>query len=119
MDIGILRVNLKHSADMADRANCLRGESNIMKRLGFAIVGAAAMTLAACNNNNQDAVQNAEMNQPNSDELNALANQAAMDAANAQAAAEANIQNKLQQENAAADNTVNPKEADEQNVSGM
>ena len=61
-----------------------------MKRLVFAIVGTAALALGGCNNNNQDAVQNAELNQPESD-LNEIANQAAMDAANAQAAAQANI----------------------------
>ena len=90
-----------------------------MKRLAFAIVGTAALTLAACNNSNQDAVENAEINQPDSDQLNELANQAAMDAANAQAAAQANIQNAANQENAAVDNTVNPTDAEEQNVSGM
>jgi hypothetical protein len=90
-----------------------------MKRLAFAAaVVAAAVTLAACNNN-QDAVQNAEMNQPDTDQLNELANQAAMDAANSEAAA-LNAQNQaLQLENAASDNAVNPAEADEQNVSGM
>jgi hypothetical protein len=82
------------------------------------IVGAAALTLAACNRDNQDAVQNAELNQPNADQLNELANQAAMDAANAQASAN-NAQNAANELNAAADNTVNPREADEQNVSGM
>jgi hypothetical protein len=89
-----------------------------MKRLAFMIVGAAALTLAACNRDNQDAVQNAELNQPNADQLNELANQAAMDAANAQASAN-NAQNAANELNAAADNTVNPREADEQNVSGM
>jgi uncharacterized lipoprotein NlpE involved in copper resistance len=89
-----------------------------MKRLVFAFVGTAALTLAGCNNNNQDAVQNAELNQPSSDELNELANQAAMDAANAQAAAN-NAQNAANELNAAADNAVSPAEADEQNVSGM
>ena len=89
-----------------------------MKRLVFAIVGTAALALGGCNNNNQDAVQNAELNQPESD-LNEIANQAAMDAANAQAAAQANIQNVQQEQNAAVDNAVTPQEADEQNVSGM
>jgi uncharacterized lipoprotein NlpE involved in copper resistance len=90
-----------------------------MKRLVFAFVGTAALTLAGCNNNNQDAVQNAELNQPSSDELNELANQAAMDAANAERAALANQQNQLKDLNASADNAVSPAEADEQNVSGM
>ena len=90
-----------------------------MKRLVFAFVGTAALTLAGCNNNNQDAVQNAELNQPSSDELNELANQAAMDAANAEQAALANQQNQLKDLNASTDNAVSPAEADEQNVSGM
>ena len=88
-----------------------------MKKLAFAIVGTAALTLAACNKSNQDAVENAEINQPDADQLNELANQAAMDAAN-QAAEQANAQ-AMNEQNAAADNTVNPQEADEQNVSGM
>ena len=64
-----------------------------MKRLVFAIVGTAALALAGCNSNNQDAVNNAELNQPDADELNELANQAAMDAANTEAAALGNQQN--------------------------
>src|SRR5438045_9100982 len=86
-----------------------------MKRLAFALTGAAALTLAACGSSNQDQVSNAELNQPNAEELNELANQAAMDAANAEAAALRNQQNQLS-ENAAAANTSNPREADEQNV---
>jgi hypothetical protein len=89
-----------------------------MKRLAFAIAGTAALALAACNNSNQDAVNNAEINQPDADQLNELANQAAMDAANAAAAAN-NAQNAANEVNAVVDNTVNPQEADEQNVSGM
>ena len=89
-----------------------------MKRLAFVIVGTAAFTLAACNRGNEDAVQNAELNQPAAEQINELANQAAMDAANAQAAANSAKQasNEL---NAAAENVTNPREADEQNVSGM
>lgn len=90
-----------------------------MKKLVFAITGAAALTLAACSGNNQDEVQNAEMNQPSSEALNEQANQAAMDAANAEAAALGAQEQQLQQENAAVDNATNPQEADEQNVSGM
>jgi hypothetical protein len=103
---------------MAVRANELRGERKHMKRLVFALFGTAALALAACNNN-QDAVQNAELNQPDSDQLNELANQAAMDAANAQAQALAAQQQQQQEANAALDNAVSPAEADEQNVSGM
>jgi len=89
-----------------------------MKRLAFLIGGAAALALSACSGSNQDAVNNAELNQPESD-LNEIANQAAMDAANAQAAAQANIQNAMEQENASVDNAESANEADEQNVSGM
>jgi outer membrane murein-binding lipoprotein Lpp len=90
-----------------------------MKRLVFVTVATATLALAGCNRGNEDAVNNAELNQPNA-ELNEIANQAAMDAANAEAAALASQQNLLNAENAAAqDNTVNPREADEQNVSGM
>jgi len=90
-----------------------------MKRLAFVIIGTAALTLAACNKGKEDAVNNAELNQPNA-ELNDIANQAAMDAANAEAQILADQQNALNAENAAAqDKTVNPREADEQNVSGM
>ena len=117
--IGIFRVNLKDSTVMAAFDQLFDGERKIMKKLAFAIVGTAALTLAACNNNNQDAVENAEINQPEADQLNELANQAAMDAANA-AAAQANAQAQaMNEQNASVDNAVNPQEADEQNVSGM
>jgi len=112
-------VNLKEAAVMASFATMLRGEPKQMRKLVFAFVGAAALlALGACNKGNEDAVQNAELNQPAPDQLNELANQAAMDAANAEAAANnaANASNEL---NAAADNTANPTEAQEQNVSGM
>ena len=87
-----------------------------MKKLAFALVAAPALLVAACNNANQDQVNNAELNQPAA-ELNDLANEAANTAAEAEA-----LTNQAQNlENAAAnaDDTVNPKDADEQNVSGM
>jgi predicted component of type VI protein secretion system len=88
-----------------------------MKKLVFALTGVAALTLAACSSsNNQDQVNNVEMNQPASD-LNALSTEAANDAANAEADALGNQVNQL--ENQSADNTVNPDDAQEQNVSGM
>ena len=53
-------------------------------------------------------------------ELNQLSTDAANDAANAEAAALGNQQNQLENENAAAaDNTSNPSDDQEQNVSGM
>ena len=87
-----------------------------MKKLTFAFVGAAALALAACSGDNQDAVENAEMNQPPA-ELNDLASDAANDAANAEAAALGEQQNQLEEQ--PADNTANPVDEDEQNVSGM
>jgi uncharacterized protein YcfL len=89
-----------------------------MKKLGFAIAGVAALTLAACSSNNQDAVNNAELNQP-APELNELSNDAANDAANAEAAALGNQQQQLDQNAAADDNVANPTDDQEQNVSGM
>ena len=88
-----------------------------MKRLTFAFVGAAALSLAACNGNTQDASERAAMKQPAA-ELNDLSSDAANDAANAEAAALGTQQQQLENE-AVADNTTNPADADEQNVSGM
>jgi peptidoglycan hydrolase CwlO-like protein len=85
-----------------------------MKKLIFALVGTAALLTAACNRGNEDQVNNAEVNQPASD-LNALANNAA-NVANEADALNAQAQNLA---NESTDNTVNPKDADEQNVSGM
>ena len=88
-----------------------------MKKLTFAVIGAVALMTGACSGGNEDQVNNAEMNQTGA-ELNDLAN----DAANsAEADALGNQQNQLEENNAAdvTDNTVNPKDADEQNVSGM
>ena len=90
-----------------------------MKKLVFVVAGIAALGLSACNNNNQDAVNNAELNQPASD-LNQLSSDAANDAANGEAAALGNQQAQLNAENAAAeDNATNPTDEQEQNVSGM
>jgi hypothetical protein len=104
---------------MGGFANGVIGERKTMKKLTFVTIGAAVLVLSACNRGNEDAVQNAELNQPAPEQLNELANQAAMDAANAQAAANS-AQNAANVLNAAAENaTTNPAEADEQNVSGM
>ena len=89
-----------------------------MKRLVFLTVAAAGLTLGACNRSNEDAVNNAELNQPESD-LNEIANQAALDAANEAAAAQNAMQQSANEQNAVIENVVNPAEADEQNVSGM
>lgn len=88
-----------------------------MKKLAFAALGTAALTLAACSGNNEDAVNNAELNQPAAEDLNALANDAAM---NAEDEALGNQQQQLEDQNAAAEtNSSDPTDADEQNVSGM
>jgi hypothetical protein len=78
------------------------------------MIGTAALGLAACGGNNQDQVNNVELNQPASD-LNALSGEAANDAANETAA----LGNQQQQLDENADNTANPSDAQEQNVSGM
>ena len=88
-----------------------------MKIVAFVTIG-TALALAACHKDNPDAVQNAELNQPAPEQLNELANQAAMDAANAQASANSAKQ-ASHELNAATENVANPREADEQNVSGM
>jgi hypothetical protein len=91
-----------------------------MKKLALMLGSAAAMALSGCNSNTQDQVDNGQMNQPAQD-IDALSNDAANDAANAEAEALGTQQQQLEQENAAtnADNPVNPADADEQNVSGM
>ena len=90
-----------------------------MKRLAFVTIGVAALVLGACNRGNEDSVQNAELNQPDADQLNELANQAALDAAANAAAAQSAINEAVEDQNAAVENVVNPIDADEQNVSGM
>ena len=86
-----------------------------MKRLVFVVGGAAALALSGCNNSNQDAVNNAELNQPAVEDLNALANDAAMNAEAPPAnAVELNDQNA-----AAPDNGPNPSEDEEKNVDSM
>ena len=84
-----------------------------MKKLSALAVAAGLMSLAACNNNNQDAVNNAELNQPAAEDLNGLANDAAN---NAQDQALGNMQD---QNAAAEDNTVNPTDAVENNIDAM
>ena len=90
-----------------------------MKKLAFVTISMASLALAACNRGNEDAVQNAELNQPDANELSDLANQAVLDAAANQAAAQNAINEAVQEQNAAVENVVNPIDADEQNVSGM
>jgi hypothetical protein len=90
-----------------------------MKLRILALAGTAVVALGGCNVSNQDQVNNAELNQP-APELNQLSTDAANDAANAEAAALGDQQNQLESENAAApDDTTNPSDDQEQNVSGM
>jgi hypothetical protein len=87
-----------------------------MKRLVFLIGGAAALALGGCSGSNQDAVNNAELNQPAAEDLNGLANDAA---SNAEDQALGNQQQQLDQNAAAQDNGPNPSEAQEKNVDAM
>jgi hypothetical protein len=87
-----------------------------MKRLVFVIGGAAALAHGGCNNSNQDAVNNAELNQPAAEDLNALANDAA---ANAEDQNLANQQQQLDQNAAADENGSNPTEDQEKNIDAM
>ena len=96
-----------------------------MKRLSFAIVGAAGLLLAACSGNNEDAV-NADANAAATGELGDLANGAADDAANqmesdtlANQAAQLNAV--AEDENASANADVPATSSDDEamNVAGM
>jgi hypothetical protein len=89
-----------------------------MRKLVIALAATASLAVAACSGNNQDAVDNAEMNQPAADDLNAMSLDAANDAANAEAEALGTQQQQLEQA-PAQDNTATPSDEDEQNVSGM
>jgi hypothetical protein len=92
-----------------------------MKRLTFAIVTAGAMMIAACGTN-EDAVNEVDANAAEVDQLNALATDAANDAANAlEAETLANQANQLADEsNASADTDTTPAADDEaMNVAGM
>jgi len=88
-----------------------------MKKLTIVLIGSGALLVAACNKGNDDQVNNVELNQPAA-QLNDLANEAA-NTANAAEALNTQVQNLANETNAVDDNTVNPKDADEQNVSGM
>jgi hypothetical protein len=104
---------------MADLANANVREPKTMKKLVFAVTGAATLGLAACSGDNQDSVENVEINQPAA-ELNDMTG-GANDAADAEAAALGTQQQQLESENATAEEntTATPTEEDEQNVSGM
>jgi hypothetical protein len=82
----------------------------------FLVGGAAALALSACSGGNQDAVNNAELNQPAADDLNALANEAA---SNAEDQALGNQQQANDMNAAAEVNGTNPTDAVENNVDAM
>jgi hypothetical protein len=89
-----------------------------MKKLSFAVIGAVALMTGACSGGSDDQVNNAEMNQTGA-ELNDIANDAAANAAEAENLAAQQAQLEANNATEVTDNTVNPKDADEQNVSGM
>lgn len=89
-----------------------------MKTLALALAS-SALALAACSSGNDDAVDNADLNQPVAEDLNQAASDAANAAANAQAEALGDQMNQLNAADAATDNAVNPDDAQEQNVAGM
>jgi len=89
-----------------------------MKKLSFAVIGAVALVTGACSGGNNDQLNNADMNQAGA-ELNDIANDAANNAAEAENLAAQQAQLEANNVAEVTDNTVNPKDADEQNVSGM
>ena len=75
--------------------------------------------LAGCSRNNQDAVNNAEINQPAAEDLNELSKDAANDAANAEAAALGNQQSSSTAKMRRPTTRPTRPTTQEQNVSGM
>jgi hypothetical protein len=73
-----------------------------MKKLGFLLVGTAALALAACGSNEADTLNEAEAQNMESEALNNLA----AEAANAEIEALGNQQQQLEAENTAAANEV-------------
>jgi len=91
-----------------------------MKKFGFALVGAASLALAGCSGSNEDSLTNVDLNAEGGD-LNALANNAADVAAEAEA-----LGNQAQQLEQEANNSSTADELNasgttdgEENVSGM
>ena len=73
-----------------------------MKKLGFLLVGTAALVLAACGSNEADTLNETEAQNMESEALNNLA----AEAANAEIEALGNQQQQLEAENTAATNEV-------------
>lgn len=103
---------------MADRQHIFVQGTKCMNKLVIALAATASLSIAACSADNQDAVENAELNQPAADDLNAMSLDAANDAANAEAEALGTQAQQLEQA-PVEENVTNPADADEQNVSGM
>jgi hypothetical protein len=101
------------------RVNIFAGNATVMKRLTFAAVGAAALALGGCGGSNEDQVNNAVLNQPNAEQLNNLAEDAANDAANMPAPEASNATARDENASAPVNNSTNPDDDQEQNVSGM
>ena len=92
-----------------------------MKKLGFLLVGTAALALAACGSNEADTLNETEVQNMESEALNNLA----AEAANAEIEALGNQQQQLETENTAANevetvdgNATSPSEV-EDDVQGM
>jgi hypothetical protein len=92
-----------------------------MKKLGFLLVGATALALAACGRNEADTLNETEVQNMESEALNNLA----AEAANAEIEALGNQQQQLEAENTAANeveaidgNATSPSEV-EDDVQGM
>jgi hypothetical protein len=90
-----------------------------MKRLHFALIGAAALALAACGGREEDTLGDNVGENLQADELNALADDAAQDA-NAEMEALGNQQEQLNEETTNTDDgvTTEPSEV-EDDVQGM
>ena len=73
-----------------------------MKKLGFVLVGTAALALSACGSNDADTLNETEVQNMESEALNNLA----ADAANAEIEALGNQQQQLEAENTADANAV-------------
>jgi hypothetical protein len=91
-----------------------------MKKLQFALVGAAALGLAACGDRDADSMENIDANTPSqADQLNALADDAANRAeAEAMGTQAEQVQEAEDQANADTDD-VEPTQNPDENVSGM
>ena len=90
------------------------------RRVAKPLLTALIALVAACTSGtNEDAVENADLNQPAAEDLDQAAMDAANDAANAEAEALSDQMNQLNSTAPAAENTMTASDAQEQNVAGM